>query len=179
MSIINDRPSVEEKIGRALADGDLDYRSNAINAVIALGCVSIEEKVADAVFRLKYANDAHSYADAVKAVSGIAKSLDARHNWRLKDHAAIATAVVNYWLCDLCPSCTGIGAQAIAGTPVLGTYCPACRGSGKRDYPWQGTGRAGQYHTATLCALEEAERRIKGKLLDRLAHQIRDSGVLR
>ncbi len=179
MSTINDRPNVEEKIGRALADGDLDYRSSAINAVIALGCVSIEEKVADAVFRLKYANDAHSYRDAVKAVSGMAKSLDARHNWRMKDHAAMAAEVVKYWLCDLCPSCTGIGAQAITGTPVLGTYCLACRGSGKRDYPWQEMGRAARYYTETLWALEEAERRIRGKLIDKLAHEIRDSGVLR
>jgi hypothetical protein len=170
--MIAEHRTVEEKVGTEIADG---YCGNAI---LALGLVGIEEQAADCVFRLKYSNDPHSYGDALKAVSKIAKSLDARHNWRLNSHALLAAAVLEYWLCDLCPSCTGIGATPIPGAPVLGPACPSCHGSGKRDYPWRQTGRSAQYHTLTLIALEEAERRVRGKLIDRLAYQIRDSWVL-
>ena len=173
-----DIPTIEERVGRAIADGNLTYQSGSINAIIALGLVGIEEQASEAVMRLKYGNDAVSYGSALRAVSGIAKSLDARHNWRLASHAVLAAAVLEYWLCDLCPSCTGIGSTPIPGAPVLGPACSTCHGSGKRDYPWSGTGRVGRYHTLTLIALEEAERRVRAKLIDRLAHQIRDSGAL-
>ena len=182
-----DHPGVEEKIGRALAGGNLTYQSGSINAVIALGCVGIDEPVADAVFRLKYANDPHSYADAVKAVSEMASKASAKHDWKLKDADRLATEVVNYWLADVCPSCTGKRADPekmgptsmqIVGTPSLQKFaCDACRGSGKRPYPWQREGRSAWYYTAILAALEVAERRIRGKLIDRLAHEIRDSAA--
>lgn len=182
-----DHPGVEERVGRALAGGNLTYQSGSINAVIALGLVGIDEPVADAVMRLKYGNDPHSYADAIKAVSAMASKAGERNGWRLRDADHLATEVVSYWLADVCPSCTGkrsdpekMGptSMQIVGTPSLHRFaCEACRGSGKRAYPWQREGRSAQYYTAILAALEIAERRVRGKLIDRLAHEIRDSAA--
>ncbi len=173
-----DYPGVEERVGRALAGGRLTYQSGSLNAILALGLVGIDELVADAVMRLKHANDPHAYAGAVHAVADMAEKASARHGWRLRDSLHLATEVVNYWLYDNCPSCTGIGSQVITGTPMLGPACPDCRGSGKRQPPWQREGRAARHYTAILAALQIAERRIRGRLIDRLAHEIRDSGAL-
>ena len=161
-----DAPTVEERTGRSMANGRVD------NPILAIGMVSVSERHADDLFRLGYALDAKSYKDAVRGVSDLAKHLDARHGWCIQGHARLAAAVIDYWLADMCPSCTGIGAQAILGTPVLGSGCPDCRGSGKRPYPW--SGRFAKFHTMTLYALQEKERMIVGKMLDKLGSQLRN-----
>jgi hypothetical protein len=153
-----------------MANGRVD------NPILAIGMVSVTERAADSLYRVKWALDSKSYPDALEAVLALTRHVAATHNWNAKTrYSDIAKAVTDYWLADLCPSCTGIGAEVVTGTPMLGGACPACRGSGKRAYPWIQEPR---YHVAVLVALEDAERRIRGKLIDKLAHEIRDSGVL-
>ena len=158
--------TIEEKCGRSMANGRVDA------PILAIGLVSVSERSADDLFRLRYALDAKSYKSALKAVSDLAKHLDARNGWCIQGHGKLAESVLNYWLCDVCPSCTGKGAQAILGTPMLDDACPDCHGTGKRPFPW--SGRFGRYHTETLWALQVKERMIVSKMLDKLARQLRE-----
>src|SRR4051812_45053778 len=113
---------IEEKVGISLS------RGSGLDRVIALGLVGIEESMADAFLRLKIANDPKSYFEALKAVNNLARSLNAQKNWRQKKLGKMSKVVLDYWLVDICPACTGkrddaIGmsrtAQAQTGTPFL------------------------------------------------------------
>jgi hypothetical protein len=133
--------SVEECVGVALADGDLRQREGPcdLDKIAALGMVGIEERLADTVFRLKYANDSKSFDDALLGVYGLARSLDARNRWRYRRSRLrwMAKRVLRYWLVDVCPLCTGVMYETIGGTPHLSTRtCPQCHGSGKMPMPW-------------------------------------------
>lgn len=166
-------PTIEERCGVSHAHGRVD------NPILALGLVSVTERSADTLYRLKWSNDAKEYRNGVRAVFLIVGELSLKHSWdwSLAESEAAAEAVLRWWLCPICPSCCGRGANPVEGTPILDDGCPDCRGSGKRAYPW-GAGRDGKRHTMTLWAIEETERRIRGKLIDKLAHQIRDAGAL-
>ena len=184
----HNRPGIDEMVGLALARGDLTPRETncGLDKVMALGMVGMEERITDAIFRLKYANDHKAYADANKAVTDLARRLNTTENWNQGSRlATIATAALNYWLADMCPACTGkrddpdkMGptSMPMTGTPYLdGVTCDACGGSGKRPYPWlREKGRIGHYHTVLLVAIECAERRIRDKLITKLSNQIRE-----
>jgi hypothetical protein len=144
-AIINDqKPSIEERVGKALSRGDLRQNDLApcdLDKVAALGAVGIEEKLADAVFRLKYANDVAGYDEALAGVIGLARVLDVKLKWRARrsrhGFRRMATRVLHYWLAPNCTICTGVGYQIINGSPHLSDRaCPACHGERVRPMPW-------------------------------------------
>ena len=177
-----DRVVVDERVGVELSEGRCG------SGIYALGLVGITEDATDAIYRFRQGLDPKEYASALKAVMAISMALDRDRNWRYRRHETLAAAVLQWWTCPTCPSCCGARTDAehmgptakrITGTPSLeADACPDCHGSGQRPFPWGRGGRESGYHTETLFALQEAERRIRGKLIDRLAHQIRDSGAL-
>lgn len=137
----SEKPSIEERVGRALSRGNMRQREGAcdLDVVTALGLVGIREKLADACFRLKYSNDPKSYNEALEGVYGLARALDARNRWRLNRRRLrwMSKIVLDYWLADGCRLCTGLRYLTIHGTPHLSDrQCPACHGSGKREMPW-------------------------------------------
>jgi hypothetical protein len=142
MAPLEDKPRIEERVGRALASGDL--RQNALapcdlDKVIALGMVGITERIADAVFRVKYANDPKEFDNGLEGVYRLSRALDARLRWRYKRRRlkVIARRVFTYWLMDVCPLCTGVRYVPVSGTARLSDVaCPACHGEGKREMPW-------------------------------------------
>jgi hypothetical protein len=136
-----DRPTIAERVGRALARGNLRQREThcELDVITALGVVGINERLSDAVYRLKYANDAKSYDDALRGVYGLACSLDRRGRWRY--HRArlrrMARRILDYWLNDGCHLCTGLGYEVIHGTPHLSDRpCKACHGTRKLAMRW-------------------------------------------
>lgn len=136
-----DRPRIEERVGRALARGNMRQREGpcGLDVITALGLVGIKERLADAVYRLKYANDPKSYAAALAGVYGLARSMDARQHWRLKRKRLhlMANRVLDYWLNDGCRVCTGLGYITVSGTPMLSDHvCLACSGTRKHAMPW-------------------------------------------
>lgn len=189
--IRTDRPGIVEKVGTALASGNLTPREGpcSLDRVMALGMVGMEEKIADAVFRLKYANDPKEYHASLVAVIELARRLNNLDNWMMGSKlVAISEAVLTYWMADTCPVCTGKRADPdkmtptaipITGTPHLqDDACPSCQGSGKRPYPWlssRSRDKSERCHTTLLVAIEEAERRIRDRLISKLANEIRSA----
>lgn len=205
MAHIEDIPGVEERVGRALSRGNLRQSEHAcdLDKVAALGVVGIQERLADAVFRLKYANDAHAYEDALEGVRSLARNLDMRDRWRLRPKRLrwMATRVLRYWLADVCPLCSGVGYEIIAGSPHLSDRaCPACHGERKRPMPWmrklprepearhtprthvewarwrklcERMVRLQLQHRLLLVTLEDVERRIGAKVIAKLSQEMR------
>lgn len=142
MAELDNRAPIEERVGRALARGNLRQNNLGpcdLDKVIALGMVGINERIADAVFRVKYANDPKEYDNALLGVYGIARALDIRARWRYKRRRlwVISRRVFAYWLMDVCPLCTGVRYVPVPGSGRLSDVaCPACHGEGKREMPW-------------------------------------------
>lgn len=143
----DERPGIAERVGKALARGDMRQYSRAgrvlsgadIDTVGALGLVGIQECLADAVFRLKYANDPRSYDGALAGVCRLARSLNTRQRWRYKRKRLhwMAKRVLDYWLNDACRLCTGVGYEVIPGSPHLSDRpCQQCHGTRKLAMPW-------------------------------------------
>lgn len=139
---LEDRKTIEERVGSALSSGDLTGPN--LDVLTALGVVGIKEPLADAVFRLKYANDAASYPEALSATQTLARFMSRKAGWKLSERHldTMAKAVLDYWLDDLCKVCDGRGWERPEGAPHLSnTPCQACLGRvdgrvGKRPFPW-------------------------------------------
>jgi hypothetical protein len=193
--------TIQEGVGVALAEGRMTGRN--LDIIHALGAVSIHHPLADAVFRVKYSNEASSYPDALAGMRNLAISLNALGGWRLKRSrlAEMAKAVLDYWLSDTCPVCEGRGWEKPDGSPALSnTPCGACaKGSrlGKRPFPWnkkpklrerddasrerrrslrsrrQKFDRLAEQHKHLLCAIEAVESRIGEKMIAKLGRRVR------
>lgn len=181
---MDERPSTEELVGRAISKADIGWRLDAcpLDKVVALGLASLDLErnrrlrrfgaavrrgATEAVFGLKLANQRASYAGSLETVRGIARSLSVRHNWRLKRPRQFAKLVLDYWLNDTCSRCTGRKFETIPDTPLLADkVCAQCHGSGKRRRPWGESVK----HEKLLSALESIEelvirlvtRRVRG-----------------
>lgn len=196
----SERRTIHERVGVALSMGNLRQTSGQIDVIGALGAVGITEKLADAVFRLKYSNDPASYQDAMEGVYGIARSLDLRYNWRYHRRRLwwMSKRVLGYWITDLCPSCNGLGYEVMLGTPHLSDRpCRSCHGTRKRAMPWikrlprrpspsKGRGRMDRWkrgrqrlqiyigrHREILVALERSEQVIGEKMIAKLGQMVR------
>lgn len=199
----DDRPGIAERVGRALSRGNMRQREGAcdLDTVGALGMVGLHERLADAVYRLKYANDPGSYDDALVGVYRLARAMNGRNGWRLRSKALhwMAKRVLNYWLNDACRVCTGVGYEVIHGSPHLSDRpCPKCHGTRKLAFPWvrrfprKPEGRFTRkaklqrwYDVSTrlrnsihrhhhlLAELERCERVIGEKMIAKLAREVR------
>ncbi len=205
MQDIQDRVTIEERIGEVLASGDLS--GGSLKVVTALGIVGITEPLAHAVFRLKYANVASSYPQVLADVRSLARKLNANRNWRLRRQHLdeMSKVVLDYWLSDTCPACEGRAWRAAAGTPYLtDDACPACyERPGKRPYPWRllrpkikikekdapDRKRALLHrrrlfdayierHKELLCELEAVERHVGERVIGALARDVRSINAI-
>lgn len=199
-----DRPGIVERIGSAMSGERLAWGSGQHAIVVAMGLVSIKQPMADAVFGLKYGNDAKCYDDALVCVRKIARTM-AMRDWPDASNAemdAMAKLVLDYWLMDVCRACEGRGWEVAPGAPYLTDLrCGVCDPDrpGKRPYPWRGRAlrmpvataqqrkRARERmarqaevegrHMTLLCAVEEIERKVGDLVVRRLATRVRESGL--
>ena len=200
-----ERISIEERIGDVLASGNLS--GNSVRVVTALGIVGITEPLAQAVFRLKYSNEAASYPQVLADVRHLARWLNAQRNWRLRRSRLddMAKAVLDYWLLDTCPACKGRAWKVVPGSPYLSdAACPAClERPGKRPYPWLlirprikirdkaptarkkellGRRRTFNVHIERykelLCEIESGERHVGEKVIRALAGSVRQLNAI-
>jgi len=166
-----DARTVEERFGSEVADGSVR------RTVHAIGACGVHDPIPSRLWRTKWALDAKSYPEALNAVLTIAISIREKQRLRINPVEPLAEEVLRYWLAPVCPSCFGRKADVIEGTPHLGIACEVCRGTGTRGYPWAGS-QHDRFCREVLYALQDAEVRMRNRLLDKLAHQIRDAGVL-
>lgn len=197
------RPDITERVGSALSRGDLRQRETMcdLDTITALGLVGVSERLADTVYRLKYANDYKSYNDAFDGVYRLARVLDVRLRWRSRRSGLrrMVTRVLGYWLNDVCFTCTGLGYEVARGSPHLSDRaCKACHGTKKRPMPWlirlprRPEGRRGSRdrvkrwsakverineimsrHRRLLVELEVSERAIAEKMISKLSREKR------
>ena len=198
-----ERKPIEQSVGEALASGKLT--GEQLKKVTALGVVGITEKFADAVFRLKYGNDAKSYKGVLADMERLTKRLNAQRGWMLtrKLLAPMPKEVLDYWLADTCPACQGRGWKVVDGSPYLSDEpCLTCLDRpGKRPYPWVlafpeikiaehekpekrkelrkkvvERERLLKRYKELLCKLEDDERHVGEKVIKALSGSVREMG---
>jgi hypothetical protein len=68
--------------------------------------------------------------------------------WGIERPAAVAAAVLSWWIAHVCGSCQGRRFELITGTPALSARpCRACHGTGEQPIPY---GEAGKRLVAFL-----------------------------
>lgn len=195
-------PSIEERVGKAISRGDLRQREYAcdLDKICALGIVGIGERLAGAIFRLKYGLDPKGYGEALAGVYMLALGLNRKLRWNFRQPRLerMTRRVMVYWLADNCPLCTGLGYEIIHSTPYLSDRaCPQCLGTRKRAMPWtrmlprepegrhvrketrqrwrrfcERMARWQEAHRTLLVALEVNERVIGDKMIQKLSNEV-------
>ena len=149
-----DSPTIEERYTSATTSSNLrcqaDVRSDAD---ILIACGLTPGILGSALMRLHSEYDSserrHGTQTEALLLMGKLKSLprvlEALEGWAvlrgMDAPAKLAQAVAAYWLDSKCTACEGRGHERIAGTPMLGRQCKACRGTGKRKEPMGEAGR--------------------------------------
>jgi hypothetical protein len=137
-------PSIEEQVANALNSRHLQYRPGPchLDKVAALGAAQSDRRLSSDGLRLKLQLDPRFYAPTRTRLIRLVKHLSRVDRWQVKNAGfwiVFAREVLDYWLCDICPQCTGLGYEIIPGTPVLSPKaCPGCGGTKHRAYPMVG-----------------------------------------
>jgi hypothetical protein len=175
--------TVAEKVAVAMSRSNLTYWQGGIDKIIALGFAGLDLKrskrggmfpgsvilgAMDAVFGLKYANDASYYKPSLLVVERVAKRCNARWNWRLKRLRPMSKKVLDYWLNDICSGCEGRQFEVVEGTPMLmDRACRQCGGTGRKRYPWG----EDEKHKRLLSTVEHLEALVIGAVARRIRPQ--------
>lgn len=176
---MSDAVTINEKVARATRSSHLQHKEQPsdIDTIGALGMAGVENNLASAVFRLKYANEARFYPSALIIVTAECQRLQLKHNWPASSYkfAKLTKACLDYWLNDKCMACEGRGAETILGTPVLSNEaCSVCHGSTKLPKPSMATKEWDERFDMLLKRIEDLERRAGGDVMARLARDVAD-----
>lgn len=154
--MLNDTPrTTEEAYVSATQSSNLrcepDKRTD-LDVLIAAGCTP--GILGSALMRLHSEFDSSSEKQARTATDAILlmgklkslpRVLKALEGWALlrglDAPGKLAQAAAAYWLNSMCTACEGRGHERVAGTPMLGRQCKACRGTGRRKEPMGDAGR--------------------------------------
>lgn len=100
-----------------------------------LAAVALSSKLGSVLFRVKYANDATSYARLLEDWIEIVVIKAAIRNWPKEvSPRKIARLSLEYWINDLCQCCGGKGYPSLENVPnvLSDKQCKVCDGTGKR-----------------------------------------------
>lgn len=161
---MQDAPTVEERYTRATTSSNLKCEADTRSDVDVLLAAGMSPGIlGSALMRLHSEFDSSSEKQARTAtdalllmgkLKSLPRVLEALEGWALlrgmDAPGKLALAVAAYWLDSSCTACEGRGHERIAGTPMLGRQCKACRGTGKRKEPMGEAGRV------MLSMMEEA-----------------------
>ena len=118
---IDERPTIEERVGRALVSSHLEEvfsRLTDLDKVAALGMAGRKSRVGALFIRFAVAHDPNAYKPLVRLLS--------RGRGRL--HECIAEQAIRELCKPACRTCDGRG--RIESGAALIWECPACQGSG-------------------------------------------------
>lgn len=138
-----------------------------------LAAVALSSTLGSLLFRVKYANDATSYARLLSDWVDIVVLKAAIRNWPTEiSPKKIARLSLEYWFNDLCQTCGGKGYPAIENVPnvLSDKQCKACDGTGKRAV----TAKHNliDYVTDMVETLEEMTRHAGAQAIKKLAQEI-------
>jgi len=99
-----------------------------------LAAVALSSDVGSLFYRVKYANDATSYAALLGKWRDIVTKKAALRTWPSHISAAkVAEISLKHWLNDLCEPCGGRGVEAYrSGKQISDIACKVCGGSAKK-----------------------------------------------
>ena len=173
---MQDAPTIEERYTRATTSSNLrceaDTRSD-VDCLIACGLTP--GILGSALMRLQSEHDSSEKRCATQTealllmgkLKSLPRVLEALEGWAtlrgLDAPGKLAQAVAAYYLDSKCTACEGRGHERIAGTPMLGRQCKACRGTGKRKEPMGEAGRLmlNVMDDAVMVARNSIKRRLR------------------
>lgn len=164
--------SVIQRYTRATATSNLRDDAHHHQTEV-LAAAALSGGVGTMLFRAKYAGDASTIPALRERWREIVISKAALRNWPGDiSPAKVARLSLDFWLLDVCESCTGRAYEPLAGIPsVLGdTPCRACSGSGRR--PLVAPHRLLRFVEDMLEALDAAAQHAAGQMMRRLASEM-------
>lgn len=139
-----DRPTLEERYGRAVTSHNLRQDPNSVAPVdllTAAGLVGRRHALGLSLWRLAVVNDVAEFEAAVRGLAKLAMDVRRRQpriwpGMGLGNAEEVAREVLLCWWRRTCPRCEGRGYMVIPGTPTLSDVpCPSCGGGGDVDVP--------------------------------------------
>jgi hypothetical protein len=99
-----------------------------------LAAMALSSDFGTLIFRVKYANQASSYADLLVKWEWHTKKCASLSRWPLNiSDETVARLSLDYWLNDLCLLCQGRGKDRIPFADIYSdNECPVCNGTGKK-----------------------------------------------
>lgn len=147
--------AIEERYTRATTSSNLKCEADTRSDVdVLIACGLTPGILGGALMRLASEFDSSSEkrpgskTDAILLMGklkSLPRVLEALEGWAtlrgLDAPGKLAQAVTAYYLDSKCTACEGRGHERVAGTPMLGRQCKACRGTGRRKEPMGDAGR--------------------------------------
>lgn len=174
---MQDAPAIEERYTRATTSSNLRCEADTRSDVdVLIACGLTPGILGGALMRLHSEYDSSSEKQArtgtdaillmgrLKSLPRVLEALDGWATLRgLGAPGKLAQAVTAYYLDSKCPACEGRGHERIAGTPMLGRQCKACRGTGRRKEPMGEAGRLmlNVMDDAVMVARNSMKRRLR------------------
>lgn len=90
-----------------------------------------------------YSRELESMMGRLKSLPDVRSQLaEVAKSMRIENPEVVASHVINYWLSQNCPVCTGRGETVVPDTPKLsGRACPRCHGLQRLPMPYGSQGR--------------------------------------
>ena len=136
---MSNRPSALERLNIAMNTSDLTLDFNHrtdLDYVVAIGIAEARNgKVAGPLMKLHSTTSRLALKDAYKAVESLARSMNAKMNWRLNGQAirTVSERALAHHIAPVCPHCQGRGFELQENSPVLSAKaCKHCHGDGRR-----------------------------------------------
>lgn len=159
-----------------LKSDEYHFDTDKLAAVALIGRVDVNgspdalRRIGTLMFRVKYSNDASSYARLLLEWTEVVTGKAVGRSWP-KDISPkkIARLSLEYWQNDVCETCSGRGALPVRHVPSVlsDDACPACNGTAKR--PIQAKHNLIQYVTDMVECIEEMTRYAGSLAMRRLA----------
>ncbi len=174
---MSEAKTIHERVAVAAGSNHLQHKVGAcdVDVMGALGMAGIENRLSSAVFRLKYANEARFYPDALRDVQSLGRKLARSEGWTGSGQQIdeLSKTALDFWLNDRCPECKGRGYEMTPGAPVLSDVaCGACRGRGKMWPPRQRSQKWQQRLQAMLAMLDQREAQAGSDVMRRLSREM-------
>jgi len=114
-------------VASAILGTDLSDDPNQETPLDRIAAFAFSDRLGNLLWRLRWANDRHSFAPAVFLLSSRMRVHGELRSMREK----VAQCALMEWLNDVCVPCQGRGKLVPKDTPIATHSCTVCNGTGK------------------------------------------------